>query len=130
MKMLVGFNGSPASIAAFELALDHAIKFDAQLTTVISSVGGSRQTLDDVLKIRQITKTAEEIAEKRGIDTDIHELVRGMSPGEDLVQYAQEKDFDLIYVGIEKRSRTQKLLLGSNAQYVILKAHCPVITVK
>ncbi len=37
---------------------------------------------------------------------------------------------DQIFVGIEKKSRTRKLLLGSTAQYIILKASCPVITVK
>jgi nucleotide-binding universal stress UspA family protein len=35
-----------------------------------------------------------------------------------------------MFVGIEKRSRTQKLLLGSTAQFIILKAKCPVVTVK
>jgi nucleotide-binding universal stress UspA family protein len=31
---------------------------------------------------------------------------------------------------VEKRSKAQKILLGSTAQYIILKAPCPVLTVK
>ncbi|MBW1864310.1 MAG: universal stress protein, partial [Deltaproteobacteria bacterium] len=31
---------------------------------------------------------------------------------------------------IRKKSRTSKLLLGSTARYIILKASCPVISVK
>jgi nucleotide-binding universal stress UspA family protein len=44
--------------------------------------------------------------------------------------YAKEKAIDLIVVGVEKRSKTQKILLGSTAQFIILKAPCPVLTVK
>ena len=52
-----------------------------------------------------------------------------MTPGEDMVKYAEENEVDQIFVGIEKKSRTQKLILGSNAQYIILKAPCPVVSV-
>ncbi|MFN2355292.1 MAG: universal stress protein [Desulfopila sp.] len=52
-----------------------------------------------------------------------------MTPGEDMVQYAKENNVDQIFVGIEKKSRTQKMILRSNAQYVILKAPCPVVSV-
>ena len=57
-------------------------------------------------------------------------MVRGLSPSEDLVQFAKDNDIDQIFVGIEKKTRTRKILLGSTAQYVILKAPCPVISVK
>jgi nucleotide-binding universal stress UspA family protein len=35
-----------------------------------------------------------------------------------------------MFVGIEKKSKTRKMLLGSTAQYVILKSPCPVVTAK
>jgi nucleotide-binding universal stress UspA family protein len=53
-----------------------------------------------------------------------------MTPGEDLVRFAVENDIDLIFVGIKKKSKAQKIILGSTAQYIILKAPCPVTTVK
>jgi nucleotide-binding universal stress UspA family protein len=37
---------------------------------------------------------------------------------------------DEIIIGIEKRSKVGKLLFGSNAQYIILEAPCPVVSVK
>jgi nucleotide-binding universal stress UspA family protein len=46
------------------------------------------------------------------------------------VQFAEENKIDLIVVGIRRRSRVQKLVFGSNAQYAILEAPCPVLTVK
>jgi nucleotide-binding universal stress UspA family protein len=36
----------------------------------------------------------------------------------------------MIVIGIKRRSRVGKLMFGSNAQYVILEAHCPVLAVK
>ena len=53
-----------------------------------------------------------------------------MKPGEDLVKFSTDKAVDAVFIGIRRRSKVGKLLFGSNAQYIILKAPCPVITVK
>ncbi|MDX9786117.1 MAG: universal stress protein [Desulfobacterales bacterium] len=37
---------------------------------------------------------------------------------------------DMIVIGIRRRSKLDKLLFGSNAQYIVIKAHCPVLCVK
>ena len=68
--------------------------------------------------------------ETQGIEFDTHILVRGLAPGEDIVQYAEEKQVDEIIIGIKKRSKVGKLVFGSTAQYVILEAHCPVLSLK
>ena len=47
-----------------------------------------------------------------------------------LTEFVMENEIDHLFVGIEKKSKTQKIFLGSTAQYVILNAPCPVITVK
>jgi nucleotide-binding universal stress UspA family protein len=53
-----------------------------------------------------------------------------LEPGEDLVQYAKEHAIDEIMIGVRRRSKVGKLVFGSTAQYVILEAHCPVLSVK
>jgi len=56
--------------------------------------------------------------------------VRGLQAGEDLVQLAVEHQVDEIIIGVRRRSKVGKIIFGSTAQYVVLNAPCPVVTVK
>ena len=58
-----------------------------------------------------------------------HLLVDIYSPGEQLVKFSEGKEYEFIFIGISKRSKVGKLLFGSTAQYIILNAPYPVITV-
>ena len=64
-----------------------------------------------------------------GIPHHAHLLVDIYSPGEQLVKFSEGKDYEFIFIGISKRSKVGKLLFGSTAQYIILNAPYPVITV-
>jgi len=92
--------------------------------------GGSSERIEDVTKARADIEYAENFLKQENVDCDVREMVRGLSPGEDLIKFARDNDIDQIFVCIEKKTRTRKILLGSTAQYVILKAPCPVISGK
>ena len=47
-----------------------------------------------------------------------------------IIEYAKNKDVDLIVTGTRGRSQFKNLLLGSVASGVIIHAACPVMTVK
>jgi len=68
--------------------------------------------------------------EEQGIESEVHVLIRGLAPGEDIVRFARDKQVDEIIFGMKKESRVGKLVFGSTVQFVILEAHCPVTTVK
>ena len=130
MKILVSYNGTKESQAALELAQTHAKIFNARMMIVSSSEGGKGEKLEEINQIKEELERIQEEITKDGIDCQVEQLARGFTPGEDIVLYADENDIDQIYVGIRKKSRTSKLILGSTAQYIILKAKCPVISVK
>ncbi len=130
MKILVGYNGTAPARAALDLALRHARSLGAGIVVVTSAVGGMGESEGDISQMAGILSEARRQVEAAGATCEVRELIRGMSPGEDLVAFAAENAVDLIYVGVEKRSKVQKMILGSNAQYVILNAPCPVMTVK
>ena len=47
-----------------------------------------------------------------------------------ILDYAEDKDVDLIVIGTRGRSGIKKLLLGSTASGVVTYSSCPVIVVK
>ncbi len=130
MRILVGYNGSAVSKAAVRLAGELAGPLGARVLVVTSMEGGTRERLEEIAAAEAHLGEARAIMAARGVACEVFQSVRGLSPGEDMVQHAREKAIDLIVVGVEKRSKTQKILLGSTAQYIILKAPCPVLTVK
>jgi len=130
MRILVGYNGSEVAKAALSEAKSYAKTFDALVHVVTSLEGGSGEKTEEISAAAENLKFAQEFLERDGIRCETEQLVRGLTPGEDLVQFAKENEIDHLFVGIEKKSKTRKMLLGSTAQYVILKAPCPVTSVK
>jgi nucleotide-binding universal stress UspA family protein len=130
MKILVGYNGSEVAKSALSQAKSYAKTYDAIVYVVSSLEGGVGEKIEEINAAAENLKFAQDFLEKDGIQCITEQLARGLTPGEDLVQFANENDIDHLFVGIEKKSKTRKMLLGSTAQYVILKAPCPVTSVK
>jgi len=130
MKFLVGYNGSEESKSALHLARTYAEKFEASVFVVTSMGGGRTEKPDKIGNVAKELAEAEQFLKEKGVVCESHQLARGMAPGEDLVSFAEQHAVDQIFIGVEKVSRTQKIIVGSNAQYIILKASCPVVTVR
>ncbi|MCG8637111.1 MAG: universal stress protein [Desulfobacterales bacterium] len=130
MKILVGYDGGEVGRQALSLARDMAGIHSAFVYVVTSMTGGASERQADIEKAEKDLGFAREFLEYSGIQCDCQQSVRGLSAGEDLVKFARENDIDHIFVGIRKKSRAQKAILGSTARYVILKAPCPVTSVK
>ena len=58
------------------------------------------------------------------------EIISSINTAEGIVDYAQEKNLELIVIGTRGRSGFKKMLLGSVASKVVTYAHCPVLVVK
>lgn len=129
MKIMVGYDGSEASMRAMELAISHAKAFDGQIVAVASMDRGTENELEDINVLEEALKRLKNDIEAKGISCDTHLLIRGMSPGEDLVKYALEQEIGEIILTIQRKSKVGKLIFGSTAQHVILNAPCPVVTI-
>ena len=131
MDILVAYDGSRAAEKGLTLALEQARSFNAKVHLVTSAERTkTEKDLPEVEEAERGLLEAQARVEKENITCSTHLLIRGMTPGEDIVEYARENNVDLIVVGVEKQSKVGKLVMGSTAQFVILKASCPVLTVK
>jgi nucleotide-binding universal stress UspA family protein len=130
MNILVGYDGSKVANDALDLAKQHAKAFDGKVHIVTSMEGGPEVPREDFEKAEDGLKYAKNIIRRDDIPCEAHLSVRGLEPGEDLVRYAEEHQIDQIIVGVRRRSKVGKLVFGSTAQYVILEAPCPVLSVK
>ncbi|MCK5836415.1 MAG: universal stress protein, partial [Desulfobacula sp.] len=130
MKILVGYNGGEVGRISLSHARDMAGIHSAFVYVVTSMEGGASETQAEIVQAEEGLEFARQFLEDSGIQCDTQQSVRGLSAGEDLVSFAKENDIDHIFLGIKKISRAQKAILGSTARYVILKAPCPVTTVR
>ena len=55
--------------------------------------------------------------------------VRGISPAEEIINYAESNEADLIVMGTHGRSALGHFLIGSVAEKVVRHAKCPVLTI-
>ena len=131
MEILVAYvGGLDADSAVLDVAKKHAKAFNAKLYIASSMERVSEKEQINLEKVEKQLASVKETLEAEGIVCETHVLVRGLTPGEDIVEFAADKKVDEIIIGIEKKSKVGKLLFGSNAQYIILESHCPVVSVK
>jgi nucleotide-binding universal stress UspA family protein len=137
MKIVFAFADSDSARNALEIIQKHARKMNASIDIVASLIaerflkqGDARIEADEVREAGMRLEFAKQKLSQEGIVCKTHLLPRGLQPGEDIVKYATDVNADFIVLGIDRTSRVGKMIFGSIAQYVILEAACPVITVK
>jgi nucleotide-binding universal stress UspA family protein len=130
MKMMLAYDRSiKISEKALEIAKKHAETFNAKVYVVKSMIGGRDVPKDDFILAEEELAYAENFLKADGIPCETRLLVGGLSPGEALIEFAKEHGVDEIIVGVRKKSRLEKFVLGSTAQYIILNSPCPVLSV-
>jgi nucleotide-binding universal stress UspA family protein len=136
---MVCYDDSAAAKKAVRIARKRAKAMKAVVFVVISYSGSlydssgekaMKKVWKDVEKAEEALNEIKKSFDKDKIPCTTHVSVRSLEPGEDIVSFAEENNIDEIILGIQKKSKVGKLLFGSTAQYVILRANCPVLTVK
>ncbi len=130
MKILVGYDGSRVSENVLDLAHKHAKAFNADIYIMTSMKQDPELEKEDIDKAESRLEKIKTSFKADDISCESHASVSYQSPGENLVEFAKNNDIDEIIIGVRKKSKVGKLVFGSTAQYVILKAPCPVVAVK
>ena len=129
-NVVVGYVPKPEGEAALTSAIAEAKLRGCKVVVVNSHRGG--QDFDRAASHKADTEmdTVKGRLDDAGLEHDVRQLVRGFEPAEDLIGIAEEVSAELIVIGLRRRSPVGKLILGSNAQRILLEAKCPVLAVK
>ena len=134
-KILVAVDGSKTSLDAAEHAICHAEKHDSELTAlyVVSSdvrygylEDDQKTTLTGPLKeivtmaVERGEKLLNEVkqkASKTNIDVKTDVIIGYTSVAKSIVEYAEERNMDLIVIGTRGMTGIKKMLLGSTSYW-------------
>lgn len=135
-RILVPTDGSDGTRGAVEHAIDLATTYDAALHTVYvvdtnvgidAGVVGVLDTLEEagenaIDEVRQQAATA-------GVETVEGSVARGV-PYRAILDYADERDIDLVVMSTHGRTGLDRYLLGSVTEKVVRLSNAPVLTVR
>ena len=128
--VVVGFVPKPEGEAALDRAIEEAKLRGAKVVVVNSHRGGGDFGEGDSSRADKDMDAVKAKLDAAGVEHELRKLVRGFEPAEDLIAIAEDCDAELIVIGLRRRSPVGKLILGSNAQRILLDAKCPVLAVK
>lgn len=128
--VVVGYVPKPEGEAALAAGISEAKLRGSTLVVVNSHRGGQEFDGDKARAAEDDMASVRAQLEESGVQHEIRQLVRGFEPAEDLISLAEASGAELLVIGLRRRSPVGKLILGSNAQRVLLDAPCPVLAVK
>jgi len=128
--IVVGYVPSPEGEAALAGAIREAKLRDATLIIINSQRGGRTADYKELALTDEQVEAIHARMHDEGVEHEVRGLVRGNDPADDIVAVAEETKADLIVIGLRRRTPVGKLIMGSNAQRILLDAECPVLAVK
>ena len=128
MAIIVGYVPTPEGVAALEGAIEEAKLRRQRLVVVNSSRGES--LVDKRFASGSEWESVEHRLTESGVEHELTQLVESKDAGDQIIKLAHELNAELIVIGLRRRSPVGKLLLGSQAQTILLHADCPVLAVK
>jgi len=115
--------------------VQHTADLSAPLNPPTEQSGSGRRSLSaesgqSLTKIREEMDALERSIELQGLSCEAVLLTDNADHADQLLQFADAENIDLIVLGVRRRSRVGKAILGSESQDILLRANCPVLAVK
>ena len=130
MAVVVGYVPTKEGRAALRRASEESLLRRTKLIVINSSRGGKDFDATEARRFEAELLSVQGQLDENGVEHEVRQLVRGNEPAEDLIEVANEVKADFIVIGLRRRTPVGKLILGSNAQRILLDASCPVLAVK
>jgi nucleotide-binding universal stress UspA family protein len=128
MTVVLGYVPSAPGFAALDVAVQEASWRDSTLVVVNVEIGGDGSAITFADE-QQLDAVAQRLT-SAGIPHEIRQIVNSTDVAAEILNVAEELSAELIVVGLHRRSSVGKMLLGSNAQRIIISASCPVLSVR
>ncbi len=125
MTVVVGFVQTPEGLAALRRA---AIE-TAQRRSSLLVVRPATDPGPDEAAEAELARVRAEL-EAEGLTVGERRAAVGQEHADVLLSVVAEIEPELVVIGLRRRTPVGKLILGSNAQRVLLEAPCPVLAVK
>jgi nucleotide-binding universal stress UspA family protein len=130
MSIVVGFIPTPEGEAALVRGAIEARQRHTSLIVVSSKDPAREPDPSAVARFEAELETVKGRLTEEGLEYDVRRIDTGRMASEDLLDVAEEVKADMIVIGLRRRSPIGKLILGSQAQQILLGAECPVLAVK
>ncbi|MBX9245905.1 universal stress protein [Actinotalea ferrariae] len=128
MSVVVGYVATPEGGAALDAAVAEAEARKVPLVVILSE-----RSHRFGAEAPDVERHAEELRTRlagSGVEHEVRVTGKGNDVAEEIIGAAEASAAHLIVIGLRRRSPVGKLLLGSNAQRILLDAPCPVLAVK
>jgi nucleotide-binding universal stress UspA family protein len=122
MTVLVAYAPAPEGREALTAGIKEALLRKSDL--LIVNVGRGHHDLE-ASELQEIESQLKDSGLALVVESSIL-----ADPGDSVIQIAQDKQVDMIVIGLRHRSMVGKLILGSTVQRILLDATCPVLAVR
>lgn len=126
--IVVGFIPSPEGDAALDRAITEAVAHQAKLVAV-NVIHDDGSTIDDRHVAGDVSEKLRKRLEGTGLEFQMVKT-EALNVSDAILETAEKYEAETIVLGLRRRSRVGKLILGSIAQRVLMEAENSVLVVR
>lgn len=128
MTVLLAYTRTPEGDAALAAAVEETRR--RATDAVVVNVTRMASEVDSPFSAEQSLDAVAALFAASGLVVDVRQLPATPDPAEAILGVVDEVGPEVIVIGLPRRSRVGKFVLGSTSQEILLSAGCPVLGVK
>lgn len=130
MTIVVGWVPTKEGRAALRRAVQECLLRGSDLVVVNTVRPEKPYDAEASASFEEVLRSLSDDLDASGLGHEVRECTATGDAAEDLVEVAHALSAEVIVIGLRRRTPVGKLILGSNAQKILLDASCPVLAVK